>query len=231
MTKRLSRRGALWAVGASSALAATSTALWASPPSREQRRLDNRLELWGTFTRRTHDNLLARYASERSSSLLREALVNGGSLAFIAPATLILRDDGVTGSTTLISPGRVAIEPNDPSLPRRPLATRAEAPALAWLADHLLACFAPGDGQALLADARAEAPRAGGTPKLALMPPRDSAARALIRSVTLSFDQVGGAIVRVEIAESDGGVFVLRLSDHRQDVDTDSLARVTEGVL
>jgi hypothetical protein len=198
------------------------------PPANPGKRLlDNRLELWRTFSRKS-ENLLARYTSTRKSPLLREELVESGALAFVSPATLVLRDDGVTGSTTRIDPEQLAIVPNDPSLPRRVLPPRSEAPALRWLADHLLASFAPGDGSALIADARTEVPR-GRTPRLMLMPPRDSAARALIRSVTLTFDQVGGAVVRLEIAESDGGLFVLQISDHRQNVTPELLSRVLDS--
>ena len=68
----------------------------------------------------------------------------------------------------------------------------------------------------------------GQTPRLVLMPLRDSAARAVIRSVTLTLDQVSGAVVRLEIAESDGSSFVLGLSDHRQAVEAELLARVLE---
>lgn len=224
---KLSRRSLLGAC----VLGLTSTSLigHAAPPSgqtREQRRLDARLELWAGFARES-SNLLARYTSTRTSPLLREPLVGSGALAFVAPTTLVLRDDGATGSTTRIEPGRVTIEPNDPSLPRRALPKRSESPALRWLADHLVASFAPGDGSALSADARVEVPR-GRTPRLVLLPPRDSAARALIRSLTLTLDQVGGAVVRLEIAESDGSSFVLGIADHRQGVEAELLARVLE---
>ncbi|PRQ04479.1 hypothetical protein ENSA5_07100 [Enhygromyxa salina] len=229
MNAKLSRR-ALISSGAAGlgilALALTGRAAPAAPVDRAARRLANRLELWRTFASKSH-NLLARYTSTRTSPLLVEELVESGSLAFVAPGTLVLRDDGVTGSTTRIEPGAVAIVPNDPSLPRRALPQRDEAPALRWLADHLVACLAPGDGAALTADARVEVPR-GSTPRLSLMPPRDSAARALIRSVTLTFDQVGGAVIRIEIAESDGGSFTLKISDHRQEVEPEMLARVLQ---
>ena len=228
MNERWSRRTAL--LGGATLIGAGLAGAWAiaAPPlsERDQRRLTARLELWATFARKS-SNLLARYTSTRTSPLLREPLVGSGSLAFVAPGTLVLRDDGATGSTTRIEPGRVAIEPNDPSLPRRPLPKRNESPALRWLADHLVACFAPGDGAALTADARLELP-GGRTPRLTLMPPRDSAARALIRSVTLTLDQVGGAVVRIEIAESDGSSFTLGIADHRQAVEADLIARVLE---
>ncbi len=201
----------------------------AAPPTAsdlEQRRLAARLELWASFARKS-SNLLARYTSTRTSPLLREPLIGGGSLAFVAPDLLVLRDDSATGSTTRIDGAKLAIEPNDPSLPRRELPPRSESPALRWLADHLVASFAPGDGSALTADARVEIPR-GRTPRLTLLPPRDSAARAVIRSLTLTLDQVGGAVVKLEIAESDGSTFVLGIADHRQGVEPELLARVLE---
>lgn len=199
----------------------------AAPAAAEQRRLDNRLALWTGFARQS-SSLLARYASQRSSPLLREELSTAGSLAFVAPGTLVLRDDGATGSTTRIEPGAITIEPNDPSLPRRELAPPQQGPALRWLADRLLACFAPGDGSALLADARVQVPR-GRRPTLSLLPPRRSPARALIRSLTLGLDPSGGAILSLVIAEADGGSFRLELSDHRQGVDADALARVIDA--
>ena len=219
MTER-SRRAVL--AGTLGLLGVSLVGFAAPPVDREQRRLAARLELWATFARKS-SNLLARYTSSRTSPLLHEPHASSGALAFVAPATLVLRDDSATGSTTRIEPGKVAIEPNDPSLPRRPMAQRSESPALRWLADHLVASFAPGDGSALTADARVEVP-SGRTPRLILMPPRDSAARSVIRSVTLTLDQVGGAVVRLEIAESDGSNFVLGLADHRQAVETELIA-------
>lgn len=226
--RELSRRTWLRVFGSATLglLGGSALGLAAPPVDRSQRKLDNRLELWATFARKS-SNLLVRYGSIRTSPLLREELIASGSLAFVAPGTLVLRDDGVTGSTTRIEPGRVAIVPNDPSLPRRAMPSRNESPTLRWLADHLLASFAPGDGSALTADARVEVP-SGRMPRLSLMPPRDSAARGLIRSVTLTLDQVGGAVVRVEIAESDGGTFTLRLSDHRQGVEPELLQRTLQ---
>ena len=222
----LSRRAVMLSSCGLALLGGSLVGFAAPPESREQRRLAARLELWASFARKS-SNLLARYTSSRSSPLLHEPLVGGGALAFVAPATLVLRDDSATGSTTRMEPGRATIEPNDPSLPRRSLPKRSESPALRWLADHLVASFAPGDGSALTADARVEAP-SGQTPRVVLLPPRDSAARAVIRSVTLTLDQVSGAVVRLEIAESDGSSYVLGLSDHRQAVEAELLARVLE---
>lgn len=220
----LGRRALL--LGGVAGLVGVGVGLGHAAPSGDanQRRLDNRLALWSTFASKSH-NLLARYSSTRTSPLLLDELVESGSLAFVEPATLVLRDDGVTGSTTRVEPGGITITPNDPSLPQRSLPPRHDAPALRWLADHLVASFAPGEGADLTAGARVEVSRRG-TPWLRLMPPRDSVARGLIRSVTLTLDQGGGAVVRVEIAESDGSTFVLRISDHRQNVEDEMLARV-----
>jgi hypothetical protein len=218
------RRVLLCGTAAVAWLGLTMSGRAAPPVDPTQRRLANRLELWANYARKS-ENLLARYTSTRKSPLLVSELVESGMLAFVAPALLVLRDDGVTGSTTRIEPDGIAIVPNDPSLPRRPLPKRSEAPALRWLADHLLACFAPGDGSALTIDARTEVPSSK-TPRLTLMPPRDSVARTLIRSMTLTLDQVGGAVVRIEIAESDGSSFVLQISDHRQNTERELLDRV-----
>lgn len=221
---KLGRRALLGGVAASAWLALSMVGRAAPPVDATQRRLTNRLELWSNYSRKSQ-NLLARYTSTRKSPLLVAELVESGMLAFVAPALLVLRDDGVTGSTTRIDPDAISITPNDPSLPRRALPQRSEAPALRWLADHLLACFAPGDGSALTLDARTEVP-SGKTPRLTLMPPRDSVARTLIRSMTLTLDQVGGAVVRIEIAESDGSSFVLQISDHRQNIERELVDRV-----
>ncbi|MFV8751852.1 hypothetical protein ACNOYE_15005 [Nannocystaceae bacterium ST9] len=194
----------------------------------EQRRLANRLELWTAYAKRT-DNLVARYTSERISSLLQQPLVNSGQLAFVAPGTLVLRDDGATGSITRIGPGVLEVRPNDPSLPQRRLLDEQgkATPALQWLADRLLACFAPGDGSQLIADARTEVPR-GALPRLIILPRRGSAARMVLRSVTLTLDPVGGAIQRIVIAEADGGEFRLALVEPQQNVEPEALARVLD---
>jgi hypothetical protein len=194
----------------------------------EQRRLANRLELHHSYAKRTQ-NLIARYTSERISSLLQEPLVNSGQLAFAAPGTLVLRDDGATGSTTRIAPGVLELRANDPSLPTRPLvdSTGTTPPALRWLADRLLACFAPAEGEALIADARTEVPR-GALPRLIILPRRGSAARMVLRSLTLTLDPVGGAIQRIVIAEADGGEFRLGLVEPQQNVEPAALARVLD---
>lgn len=217
-----SRRGLL-GLGCAAGLSLAVGSSLAAPAG--DKRLSNRLELWSTFARGS-TNLLAHYTSTRTSPLLREALVGSGELAFIAPGTLVLRDGDATGSTTRIDPRTIEVSPNDPSLPQRALPTRANAPALRWLAARLVACFAPGDGSALTSDARVEVPR-GRARKLQLLPPRDSAARSVIRSLTLTLEQVGGAVVNIQIDESDGSSFVLALADHRQRVEDALITRVT----
>jgi hypothetical protein len=233
ITRRDCLLGALGLAGASALmLARASRAAPPTPgapePTAEERRLANRLELHHSYAKRT-ENLIARYTSERISSLLQEPLVASGQLAFVAPGTLLLRDDGATGSTTRIAPGALELRANDPSLPSRPLvdANGATPPALQWLADRLIACFAPGDGQALIADARTEVPR-GALPRLIILPRRGSPARLVLRSLTLTLDPVGGAIQRIVIAEADGGEFRLALIEPQQNVEPEALARVID---
>lgn len=233
ITRRQGLLGALGLAGASVlVLASSGRAAPPSPgepePTPEQRRLANRLELHHSYAKRS-ENLLARYTSERISSLLQQPLVNSGQLAFVAPATLVLRDDGATGSTTRIAPGTLELRANDPSLPHRSLldSSGAVPPALQWLADRLIACFAPGDGQSLIADARNEVPR-GATPRLVILPRRGSPARLVLRSLTLTLDPVGGAIQRIVIAEADGGEFRLALLEPQQNVEAEALARVLD---
>lgn len=204
----------------------------------EQRRLAARLELHRSYAKRT-TNLLARYTSERVSSLLQAPLVNSGQLAFAVGDRLVLRDDGATGSTTIVHAAdqRVELRPNDPSLPTRsPLGPGGAAPpALHWLAAHLLACFtpppppaSPTDGGPLLADARSEAPK-GAIPRLVILPKRGSPVRLLLRSVTLTLDPVGGGVQRIVIAEADGGEFRLGIVEPQQNVEAEALARVLQG--
>jgi hypothetical protein len=212
----------------------------AEPPTLdpEQRRLAARLELHRSYAKRT-TNLLARYTSERASSLLQAPLVNSGQLAFVAGDRLVLRDDGATGSTTILHAdlARIELQPNDPSLPTRsPLGhDGGPPPALRWLAAHLLACFAPPpatsdplDGGPLLADARSEAPK-GAIPRLVILPKRGSPVRLVLRSVTLTLDPVGGGIQRIVIAEADGGEFRLGIVEPQQNVEPEALARVLQG--
>lgn len=192
--------------------------------SPDERRLQNRIELWSNYARRT-ENLIARYVSERQSSLLYEPLVRTGVLAFAKPDRLVLRDDGLTGSTTTMEAGAITIAPNERSVPPGPPTDPQANPALAWLRDRLVALFAPGDGASLVADCRTRVPK-GRSPRLELLPITGSAVRRSMRSLTLTFDPVGGAVLNVEIAEAAGDVFELRLSDHRQNVGPEELERV-----
>lgn len=197
------------------------TALAQSP---DARRMQNRLELWGNYARRT-ENLVARYVCERHSSLLYEPLVRTGVLAFAVPDSLVLRDDGLTGSTTLMEAGQVSIRPNESSVPAGPDTDPAALPGLAWLRDRMVALFAPGDANALVADSRTRVPRSR-TPRLELLPITGSAVRKLLRSLTVTFDPVGGAVINLTIAEAQGDIVELKLSDHRQNIDAEELARM-----
>ena len=201
------------------------TSVFAAPPADvEARRLANRLELWGTFARRT-DALVARYEARRESSLLYEPKVSSGALAFVKPATLVFRDDGLLGSVTRVGDGEVTIRPNDGASPQGPPIRPADLPALSWLRDRLIAVFAPGDGTALTANSRASVPRSS-TPRLELLPPLDSPERKSLRSLVVTFDPVGGAVVEIDIAEAQGDRFRMWLSDHRQNPSEAELERV-----
>ena len=69
-------------------------------PSREEQRQQNRIELWHNYAAKT-ENLVARLTTTRETSLLDEPLTVTGSLLFVGPGTLVLRDDGLSGSTTV----------------------------------------------------------------------------------------------------------------------------------
>jgi hypothetical protein len=207
------------------ALGMGSLVAHAGPPTDvEARRLANRLELWGTFARRT-ESLVARYNGRRESSLLFEPLVSSGAMAFVAPATLVFRDDGLTGSNTRLEGGDVSIRPNEGSVPQGPAIRPSELPALGWLRDRLLALFNPGDGSALTADSRVLVPRSR-KPRLQLLPPLDSVERKLVRSLTITFDPVGGAVLEIDLQEAQGDRFRLSLADHRQNPSESELERV-----
>lgn len=222
----MKRRSFLRQVGIASASAALPTA-WpalARAQSPAERRLQNRLELWGNYARRT-ENMVARYVCERHSSLLYEPLVRTGSLAFAVPDALTMRDDGLTGSTTKMSAGEVTIRPNESSVPAGPDIDPATLPGLAWLRDRMIALFAPGDASALVAQSRTRVPKSR-APRLELLPITGSAVRKLVRSLTVTFDPVGGAVIKLEISEAQGDIVELKLSDHRQNIDPEELARV-----
>lgn len=180
----------------------------------EDKRLANRLELWANFAKRTK-NLVVRITTTRETSLLREPLVATGTLVFASPDTLVLRDDGLAGSTTIVDARGQRIVPN-----RAGAAIIAidpgTAPAAVWLGERLRATFAPGEGDGLVADSRAEVPKGGH--RLDLLPPVDSEIRKQLRSVTLHFDAVTGAVIEIHIAEVQGDRVRIQLADHRQNI-------------
>lgn len=212
------------------AMLTTGAVALAAPGERadiQQRRLANRLELWSNFARRTQ-NMTARYTSTRHSSLLTEPLTAIGTLAFVAPDRLILRDDGNDGSTTRVEGGVMSIVANQAGLPAAPAIHPARQPAAAWLGELMVRLFAPAEGQALIAGCRYHIPKTR-TYKLELLPPRGSAVRKVLRTVTLTFDPVGGAITEIEIHESQGDRLHLGLRDHRQNVADEDIARIFGG--
>jgi hypothetical protein len=159
--------------------------------------------------------------------LLYEPLVRTGSLAFAVPDTLTLKDDGLTGSTTRMRAGEVSIRPNESSVPPGPEIDPAALPGMAWLRDRMVALFAPGDASTLVAQSRTRVPKSR-TPRLELLPITGSAVRKLLRSLTITFDPVGGAVIKIVISEAQGDIVELKLSDHRQNIDGEELARLIE---
>jgi hypothetical protein len=194
----------------------------AAPASDVQdRRLLNRLELWANYAGRTQ-NLVARYTLIRRSSLLNEPLTITGTLVFIAPDRLVFRDDGMTGSTTELSAGLMTIVASQADSADKLQLSAATHPAAQWLGQRLVRTFAPADGAALIAGCRTHVPKGRGY-KLDLMPPRGSAVRKALRTVTLTLDPVAGAVTGIHISEAQGDVVVISLTDHRQNVDEGAL--------
>jgi hypothetical protein len=218
----ISRRQWMWA----SASLALMPGLVAADEA-EDKRLQNRLELWANYAKRTR-NLVVRTTTTRETSLLLEPMVVTGQLIFRAPATFMLRDDGLSGSTTVVDDGTIAIVPNQARPGRHGPIVRDEAPAAVWLADRLLHSFAPGEGAELVADCRTEVPKRGY--KLDLLPPRASEIRALVRSYTLHLDAVAGAVTEILIAEAQGDRVRIQLADHRQNVPDEDVQRVIDEV-
>ncbi len=188
----------------------------------QSRRLQNRLELWANYASRTR-NLVARYTLHRRSSLLDAPLYTTGTLVFVSPNRLILRDDGMTGSTTSIVDGAVTVTPGQPGAGGRLELGAGSRPAVDWLQKRLLRIFTPGAPAALIEGCRTHVPRGRGH-KLDLMPPQGSAVRKALRSITLTFDPVAGAVIGLHISEAQGDVVELSLTDHRQNVDEAALA-------
>jgi hypothetical protein len=214
-------------LGGAAIVLAPSWSRAAPPPEVQARRQANRLELWGSYSRKTK-RLVARYTSRRESSLLYEPVVSTGGLAFEVPDRLVLRDDGLTGSTTSIWGDQIAISANESGAGTGPAMDPSNQGGLAWLRDRLVALFGPGDVEALTRECRVGVPK-GRTPRLELLPLRDSDARKLVRGVTITFDPVGGAVLIVDISEAQGDRLVLRLSDHRQNPEAEVVRRILEG--
>lgn len=222
----IGRRGWLGGMGAGGTALVLGGVTRAAPNERadlQKRRLDNRLELWANFSRRT-EVLTARYTTTRYSSLLAEPLVAIGTLGFVAPDRLIMVDDGTDGSTTRIHGERISIALAQDPETQAPIDGSRHL-AAAWLAARLVRAFAPGQGPELVAGCRYHIPRTRAY-KLELLPARGSAVRKTLRSVTLMFDPVGGAVTELEIHESQGDRVHIGLRDHRQNVPREELARL-----
>jgi hypothetical protein len=234
----IDRRSLLLAAPALAGTALAGSSLWwprvaSSAPSEaspEERKLANRLELWSTYAKRTH-NVMARLSTRRETSLLAEPLETTGTLLFRAPSLLVLRDDGRQGSTTIIDGDQIRIVLNGAGRADPAAVVADHRPAARWLAQRLLHMFAPGDGGALVEGSRTHVPKGHGH-RLELMPPIGSTARRQVRSVSIQLDPVVGAITRIVIAEAQGDRVVLGLSDHRQNLpgdDIDAFLRQLEG--
>lgn len=196
-------------------------------PAVAQRRLENRLELWHEYTARTTANLLARVSTTRETSLLEESIVATGSLLFVAPGTLVLRDDSASGSTTIIDASGSRVLNNRPDLPGGSTTPAGNRPAADWLGARLVRLFAPVSAEHLIEGCRALVPKGRGY-RLDLLPPRGSAIRRILRSVSITLDPAAGAVTRIVIAEAQGDRITLGLTDHRQNLAPQDLTSVTE---
>lgn len=212
-------------------LGAAATAWLALPGGSEaaapRTAIDRRVALWRTFAE-GNASLTARVTTTRHSSLFVDGAPRSlpGRMLFVAPDRLVLRDEDPTGSTTVIDGEAMSITANDPRALAGPTLAR-RSPALAWLARHLVAAFAPGDGSALAADARLALPRGGIA--LVVLPGVDSPVRRLIRSLTLTLDPDGGAVTQLELLEAQGDRWVLALRELRQGATDAELAGLLGG--
>lgn len=188
----------------------------AAEASPQDRKLANRLELWGNYARRTR-NLMARLGTRRETSLLEEPLQTTGTLVFRAPRLLVLRDDGRQGSTTIIDGDEIRVFLNGAGRADPSATVADQRPAAQWLARRMVHMFAPGDGTALLEDSRTHVPKGVGH-RVELMPPIGSTTRRHVRSVSLLLDPVVGTITQIVVAEAQGDRVVMGLSDHRQNL-------------
>lgn len=197
-----------------------------------ERLLQNRLELWANYARRTK-NMMARVTTTRETSLLDEPLVTQGSLVFDAPSTLLLRDDGLSGSSTLVDGESVTVRPTQPTLAAPPAVEPAQREAERWLAGLLLRLFAPppseeGGQRVLIEGLRVDVPRRSF--RLELIPARGSVVRKTFRSVTVHLDPVVGTVTQVLVAQTQGDRLRLQLTDHRQNVDQEDIDAVLNTV-
>lgn len=200
--RNLSRRTAC-ALLALAALAPASALAAPAVP----RAVAKRLAAW---QKAAASGLTARYRLTRRTSMLWEPLVTRGTLTFVAPDRLELRDDEATGATTRLAGGALTITANDPALPQPPPAQ----PTTTWLQDHLLALFAARDPDALLRDARASVPRGPGL-QLELGPPRGHPAQLVVDRLRVRIDEATGAILELELVFVDGDRVTLELGEHR----------------
>lgn len=187
-------------------------------PSPAKRKLQNRLELWANFARKT-ENLTVQVQVRRESALLQAPLATTATLVFRAPDELVLRDNHATGSTTWVHGGIIEILPHThSSIAPSPIDTQGD-PAAAWLLEHLLALLSPPPSGALrFPKSRVLVPPGRGY-RIELAPPRGSLARKLIRTLTVHLDPVAGAVTQIVIAEAQGDRVTLMLTDHRQNLD------------
>lgn len=203
-------------------LAAGPALLWSRAAWADDPRLMRRIELWRTFVRR-NDTLVARYTSRRQSSMLVGTVQTSGSLGFVAPDQLVLRDDDLRGSTTRIAGLDVSIRPNDDALPVATIDDPRASAALAWLRDRLLRLFSPEAVERLNDDCSLRA-TPGRTPRIEILPLTGSMVRKTIRRLEVTLDPVGGAIAKLVIDEAQGDSLTLVLSDHRQGVAASELS-------
>ena len=197
--------------------------LQAAPTAEVQaRRLENRRTLWADYASKTR-NLVARYELTRTTSLLTDPMRTTGTLIFVAPDRLVLRDDGLLGTRTEIEGERARIATAKDS-GDGPLAM-PDTPGARWLAALLLRLFAPAPPDALTGHDRVRIPRARRGLRLELRPPRDHPATRSIRAVTVALDPAAGAVVQITIFEASGDNVRLTLTDHRQNVPDELLAQ------
>lgn len=194
--------------------------------TRHDKRLENRLRLWANYAERTQV-LVARTLTRRESALLEAPLVTGGTLFFRAPSSLLLRDDGPLGSTTLVEEDAVRMLPHRPVAGTEAPLDPVRHPGAVWLAERLVRLFGPGDPARLLAETEARVPSGRGY-RLELCPLPGSEPRQVIRSLTVHLDPVEGAITRLDLAEAQGDLLRIGLSDHRREVDPDDVRTAFE---